>query len=437
MTTRTLHSGEPVTAPSHPPFKPGRRRVGPLRLLWAGQTVSLLGDQMTMLALPLAALAVGASPAQVAVLVGATHAPFLLFGLPAGVWVARFGLRRSMLFADVVRACALISVPIAAWVGTVTYVQLLLAAGAMGCGSVIFLVAYQSLTPLLVDDPGSLRSANKRLTASEALALVGGPALAGLLIGAVGAMRTLAIDAMSYLVSVGTLAALDAPTDGPRKPLPGTKLRTEVRAGLRYVQRSPELRAVMWSSVVFNFGMAGYEALLVVFAVSHLGLSPAVLGLAVGIGGAGVPIGLLLSGPVERRTGTGGVLIISGALSAAGLLIAASAGGEFSAVTIAAGTFVTAVGGGAWGLTALTTRQILSRPDMRSMTTAVHRWATYGVMPLGALGGGLCASLLGPRPAILLVATLAQFTVLPLLRSPLRTLRTLTSSDLAGSRDAA
>lgn len=349
----------------------------------------------------------GASPAQVALLVGTTHAPFLLFGLPAGVWVARFGLRRSMLFADAVRTAALISVPLAAWIGRVSYAQLLLAGVAMGCGSVLFLVAYQSLTPLLVDDPDSLRSANTRLAGSEALALVGGPALAGLLIATFGAIRTLAIDAMSYLVSVGTLAALHAPQDRPRKPLPGASLRTEVGTGLRYVQGSPELRAVLWSSVLFNFGMAGYQALLVIFAVTHLALSPGVLGLAVGLGGAGVPIGLLLSGPLERRAGTGRVLVVSGALSAAGLLIASLAGGDHSALILSLGTFVTAVGGGAWGLTALTTRQLLSRPDMRSMTTAVHRWATYGVMPLGAVFGGLCASLLGPRLAIVLVAALA------------------------------
>ena len=92
---------------------------------------------------------------------------------------------------------------------------------------------------------------------------------------------------------------------------------------------------------------------------------------------------------------------------------------------IAGGTFVTAVGGGAWGPTALTTRQLLSRPDMRAMTAAVHRWATYGVMPLGALAGGLGASLLGPGPAIESLAALAQLTIVPLLWSPLRTLRTL------------
>ncbi len=421
-TDRPITEGATLTRPPAPDSRHGRG----LRLLWAGQSTSLLGDQITVLALPLAALASGASTLQVAVLVGAIHAPFLLLGLPAGVWVSRLGLRRSMLLSDVLRAAALISVPVAAVIGAVSYVHLIVVAVAIGCGSVTFLVAYQSLTPLLVADHRLLRSANTRLTASEALALVGGPALAGLLVGAVGPVRALAVDAVTYAASVGTLAAMRVPADRPRGRSRNTSLRAEVRTGVRYVLASPPLRALLWSSVLFNMGLAGYEALLVVFAVSHLGLSPAVLGLALGVGGVGVPIGLLLSGPVERRLGTGAVLIISGGLSGAGLLVVGTASGDLSAAVIAAGTFITAVGGGAWGLTALTTRQTLSRPDMRAMTTAVHRWATYGVLPVGALAAGLAATLLGPRPAILLAGAAAQLCVLPLLRSPLHRLRTLT-----------
>src|SRR5450755_1994001 len=161
-------------ARTSPPRGRGRRA---LRLLWAGQSVSLLGDQVTVLALPLAALTGGASVAQVAVLVGATRAPFLLLGLPAGVWVSRVGLRRSMLLADLLRAVALLSLPVAAAFGAMSYLLLLAVAVALGCGSVMFQVAYQSLTPLLVEDIGLLRSANTRLTASEALAVIGGPAL--------------------------------------------------------------------------------------------------------------------------------------------------------------------------------------------------------------------------------------------------------------------
>jgi len=402
-----------------------RGRTGrAISLLWLGQSVSLLGDRVTVLALPLTALAAGASVAQIATLVGAIGAPFLVLGLPAGVWVSRMGLRRSMLMADVLRAGSLASLPVGAVLGTVSYAHLLIMAVVLGCGSVIFQVAYQSLTPHLVDNADQLRSANTRLTASEALALTGGPALAGLLIGAVGAVRALTLDAASFLVSAGTLVVLRAPTDQPvRKKLP---MYAEVRAGFRYVLDNPPLRAVLWSSVLFNAGLAGYEALLVVFAVEHLGLSPMTLGLAIGVGGAGVPIGLLMSGPVQRRLGVGPVLVLSGALSGAGLLVAGTATGGLSATLIASGTFVTAVGGGAWGLTALTTRQALSRPDMRAMVTAVHRWATYGVLPLGALAAGLAASLLGLRPAIFLAGAIAQLCVVPLLRAPVRKLHTLT-----------
>ncbi len=413
----------PVTAPAprkSSPGHPGRA----LRLLWAGQSVSMLGDQVTLLALPLAALSGGASVAQVAVLVGATRAPFLLLGLPAGVWVSRVGLRRSMLLADLLRAVALLSLPTAAAAGVISYLLLLAVAVAVGCGSVLFQVAYQSLTPLLVEDIDLLRSANTRLTASEALAVIAGPALAGVLAGAVGAIRALAVDAASYLVSAGTLTALRAPADRPARSR--ISMRAEIHAGMRYVLGSAPLRALLWSSMLFNAGVAGYEALLVVFAIQHLGLSPAVLGLAVGTGGAGVPIGLLLSGPAQRRLGVGPVLILSAALSGAGLLIAGTAAGRLSAALIGAGTFITAVGGGAWGLTALTTRQTLSLPDMRAMTTAVFRWATYGVLPVGSVLAGLTASLLGPRPAILLAGAVSQLCVVPLLQPPLRKLRTLT-----------
>jgi hypothetical protein len=405
--------------------RPGRRGDSrrALRLLWTGQSVSLLGDQVTLLALPLAALASGASVSQVAVLVSATRAPFLLIGLPAGVWVSRIGLRRSMLLADLLRAIALASIPITAAFGRLPYVLLLGVAAVLGCGTVLFQVAYQSLTPLLVEDIELLRSANTRLTASEALAQIGGPALAGVVASAVGAARALAVDAASYLVSAGTLAALRAPADRPARD--ERSMHSEIRGGLRYVLAAAPLRGLLWSSMLFNFGVAGYEALLVVFAVRHLGLSPAILGLVIGIGGSGVPLGLLLSGPAERRLGVGRVLILSAGFSAAGLLVVGTAGGALSAAVIGAGTFITAVGGGAWGLTALTTRQTLSQPEMRAMTTAVFRWATYGVLPLGALLAGLTASLTGPRPAILLAGGIGQLCVLPLLRSPVRTLRTL------------
>jgi predicted MFS family arabinose efflux permease len=418
--TRKAHSPTSTASES-----PGYGRPS-LPLLWAGQSVSLVGNQVTVLALPMVALAIGASVAQVALLVAATQAPFLLLGLPAGVWVRRIGLRRSMVLADLIRAAALVSLPVVAVTTTLTYRQLVLVAIVSGCGSVMFQVAYQSLTPLLVRDGDQLRTANTWLTASEALALIAGPAFAGLLTATVGALHALAVDAASYLTSAGTLLALRAPGDQPQPKV--MSLRAEISGGLRYVMSNPPLRAMLQSSVLFNMGVAGYEALLVVFAIQHLGLSPAALGLAVGVGGAGVPLGLLVARSAERRVGVGPILMISGALSGAGLLVTGLAADPFSAPVIGLGTFITAVGGGAWGLTALTTRQTLSSSDMLPIATAVYRWATYGALPLGATAAGLAASLLGPRPAMLLAGAIGQLCVLPLLRPKVRRLRTLSSA---------
>lgn len=405
--------------------RPAWRRA--VRLLWVGQSVSLFGDQITLLALPLTAIALGAGTVRVAVLAATATAPFILLGLPAGVWVARFGLRRSMVCADVVRGLALLSLPLAAWGGWLRFPQLLAVAVVLGCAIVFFQVSYQSLTPVLVEEPDQLRAANTRLQASESLAQIAGPALGGVLVGVLGAVRALSVDAASYAVSVATLAALRAPEDRPVRA-PGS-IAAQVRAGVRFVRGERALRGLLSSSVLFNFGFAGYQALLVVFAVRTLGLHPSTLGLALGLGGLGVPLGLLLSGPVERHFGMPLVLVTSGALSAAGLLVTGVAAGPAAAVVIGVGSFVTALGGGAWGVAALTTRQRLSAGDRRAMTTAVFRWATYSVLPLGALLAGLVASALGVRVAVLVFGAIAQLCVMPLLRAPLPDFRDEPRSD--------
>jgi Transmembrane secretion effector len=394
-----------------------------LRLLWAGQGVSLLGDQITLLALPLLALAMGASVGHVAALAVAGRAPFLVLTLPAGVWVRRLGLRRSMLAADVLRSAALASVPLAAVLGGLGYAQLVVVSLLLGTGATLFQVAYQSLTPLLTTNPRRLRRANGVMTGMEAVALTGGPALAGALVALLGAARAVWGDAASYVVSALTLARMRVPGDVPVQPR--STLRREVAGGIRYVLTEPVLRAILWSSVLYNLGAAGYEALLVVFAVGDLGLSPAMLGVVVGLGGLGVPLGILASGPVERALGVGPVLLLSGTLSGTGVVVATLACGATATYVLAGGTFVTALGGGAWGLTALTARQTLSQPQMRSMTTAVHRWATYGAYPLGAALAGALAVSMSTTVAIRIVAVVAQLAALPLLSRPVRRTRAL------------
>jgi hypothetical protein len=173
----------------------------------------------------------------------------------AGVWVARFGLRRAMLAADIVRGTAIAALPV---FGAAGYPRLLTVAVVVGIATVPFQLAYQSVVPALV--PAEfVPAANRRLTLAESVAGLLGPAAAGLLVGAV---RALYADAASYLVSVATLAGV---RDGHASARPDGGGVRQVTAGWRYVLASPPLRALMWASALFNAGFAGYEALRTVF----------------------------------------------------------------------------------------------------------------------------------------------------------------------------
>lgn len=416
----------------HPP-QADRRRWADFRLLWGGQSMSLVGDQVFLLAVPLAAIQVlNASTMQVAALAAVAKVPFLLIGLPAGVWVARIGLRRTMIGADLVRGLAVLSLPVAASGGALSTPHLLLVALLAGTAMVFFQVAYQSYPPLLISDDRRLHDANARLSLSESMALLTGPALAGALIGAVGAVRALLMDAASYLFSVLTLVTIrhreEPDTGRTRRPL-----RTEIAAGLRYVATHPILRPIMICGAVYNLGLAMYEALLVVFAVRHLHVTAWQLGLAVAVGGIGFPLGSLIARWLAERVGMGRSLVLAGVPSVLGLAIGASAYGHLSMPLLAAGTFVNGVGQGVFAVNALTIRHLTTPPEMTTLATAVHRTVTWGSLPVGSAVAGVVGTAFGLRAAMLTAAGTATLCMIPLFARPLRRARTLVRTAAAPS----
>jgi MFS family permease len=415
-----------------------RRSRADFRLLWGGQSVSLLGDQVFLLALPLAALqGLHASTMQVAALAALAKAPFLLIGLPAGVWVARLGLRRAMMGADVVRGLAVLSVPIAAWVGALTLLHLLLVAVVTGAGMVFFQVAYQSYPPRLIGDDQRLHAANTRLSFSESTAQLVGPGLAGVVISAFGAVRALLTDSVSYLASVLTLAAIRHREQPPVTPAPRRPLWNEVGSGLRYVAAHPVLRPIMVCGAVYNLGVAMYDSLLAMFAIRHLHLVPWVLGVALAVGGVGFPLGSLVARWLADRFGIGPSLILAGVPSVLGLLIGASAYGRLSVALIAAGAFVNGIGQGAFAVNALTARHLSTPPEMTTLATAVHRTVTWGVLPIGATIAGLVGTVFGLRTAMLTAAGTAVLCMIPLLSRSMRHTRRLSRTTTATSPTSA
>jgi MFS family permease len=181
------------------------------RRLWAGQTVSVLGTQVTYLALPLVAINVlAATTFQVGLIETAAFAPFLLVGLPAGAWVDRMRRRPVMIATDLARGALLATIPLAAALHALTLLQIYAVALLTGVATVFFDIAYQSYLPALVGRDG-LVEGNAKLQASESIAQVGGPSLAGFLIQAITGALAILVDAGSYVVSAASIASIRKP----------------------------------------------------------------------------------------------------------------------------------------------------------------------------------------------------------------------------------
>ena len=411
-----------------PPKGSGYRRSWrDFRLLWGGQSVSLVGDQVFLLALPLAALVeLHASTFEIAALAALAKLPFLVIGLPAGVWVARLGMRRSMLGADVVRALTVLSLPVAVSFGVLTRPHLLLVALVTGIAMVFFQVAYQSYPPMLIIDDRQLHAANTRLSFSESTALLVGPGLAGFVISALGAVRALFADAASYVFSVLTLLAIRHREPVSVVPEVRRSMWQEVGDGLRFVANQPVLRPIMVGGAIYNVGLAMYESLIAVFAVQELRMDPWMLGVALALGGAGFPLGSLFARRLADRFGIGPSLIIAGVPSVLGLVISAGAYGRLSVPLLAAGTLINGVGQGSFAVNALTIRHLVTPLDLATRATAVHRFVTWGVLPVGAVIAGIVGTVFGLRVAMLTAAGTATLCMIPLFGRPLRQTRRLT-----------
>jgi MFS family permease len=176
----------------------------------------------------------------------------------------------------------------------------------------------------------------------------------------------------------------------------------------------------MWAGACYNLGSSMYDALIVIFAVQHLHMSPTQLGAVIGLGSIGFPIGSALSKYANARWGLGRSLIWAAFPSVAGLPIAALAAGSHPWIPLAAGTLLVGLGQGCFAVNAITLRQLNSAPAMRAQATSVHRFLSWGALPVGALIAGVLGQTLGLRAAMLASGIVACSCFIPLFRSPLR-----------------
>jgi len=415
-----------------------RRLIPPLvfdapdfRRLWLGQTISVFGDQVTQLGLPLVAvLTLGADASQMGLLTAVGLLPNLLFSLPAGVWLDRVrSRRRLMIAADFGRAVLIGSIPLAYALGGLSMAQLYLVGFLSGSLAVLFDLSWNTLF-VTVTRRERYVEAMALLNGSRSLASVGGPTIGGLLVQAVGAPLALLVDAVSFLGSVFFLRRIQSP-EPPVETEEGS-IRDRLLAGLAFVLGDHLMRPTLLSAATINLFTFASSALFILYATTLLGVSPGALGLALGTGAVGAVVGAIFASQIGRRIGMGPALAMGLIIFPVSLLLIPIAGPEMPMPLILALLFGSEFGAG-FGVMILDINAgaiITARtPDrLRARAGGAFRFVNYGVRPIGALIGGVLGTALGVREAILVTTIAACGGVLFLIGSPVLRLRDLPES---------
>ena len=394
------------------------------RKLWAAQTVSAFGARITREGLPIMAVTtLGASAATLGVLAAVASGAALAAALATGGLIDRHRRRPLLIGADLLRAAVLITIPISAGLGVLTVPQVLAAAALVAAASVVFDIASHSYLPSIIGK-AELVEGNSRLAATESVAEVGGPALAGLLFQWLSAPIAVAANAVTYLVSAGFLATIRNPEAAPAESPPDHWTR-DVTQGFRLAWSDPHMRPLLLMTAAQGLFGGVFSALYVLFAVRTLGLTPAMLGLAIGAGGVGALAGAVIAPRLSHRLGQGRAIIVAIAGAALAVLItpfapAAPVAGLAALIVSQVIGDAFAVAGGV--LTASLRQTLMPQAVLGRVAGAFH--ASAGAMSvIGALGGGLLGQAIGPRAALLIAALGFLIPALIAVLSPLRDLR--------------
>jgi predicted MFS family arabinose efflux permease len=393
--------------------------------LWAGQSISEFGSQISQLAIPwLAAVGLHASPFMFSLLGVFGFLPFILFALPAGVWVDRLRRRPILIVGDGARAVLLAAVPVLWAFGALRLWELLVIQFLVGIFTVFFDVAYQSYLPSLVERD-QLVDGNAKLQVTVSTAQVAGPGLSGVLIAAITAPYAIALDVATFVVSTLFMLRIRRPETLPQ-PEPGgarPKMWPELKEGLAYVVRHPYLRPIAACTGSSNFfGMISFTIFLL-YAVRVLHMSSFTVGLVFALFGVGAIFGSLAANRVQSAIGVGPAILGPAVVFSLTAFAFPLAPKSFPVPVLALGTLLFGYAGVAYNITQVSLRQAITPERLLGRMNASMRWIVWGTIPLGQLAGGAIASAATLRTALWVGAIGSAFTFLPILLSPVRGIR--------------
>ncbi len=400
------------------------------RQLWMGDAVGQVGVQLVGLAMPIMAVRLlRADEFQMGLLGTFELLAFLVVGLPAGAWVDRWRKKRVIIAGDLIRGAALLTLPAAWLLDSLSMTQVYVVALVVGTATVFFDVAHQSYLPDLVP-ARQIGEGNAKLMALQSTASIAGPAVGATLIRLVGAPLTIGATAVSMAASVAFVSRIrhteEVASRDARRPL-----RTEIWEGLSFVFKQPLLRRIVLCTTLSNFFAAVNSVLLVLFVIRDLHLTEATLGLVFSVGSVGGLMAALTVTRFSRVIGEGRTIPLMALLAAPFAALTPLATQLPAVPSLAVGAFGVSFAAVGYNVIQVSFRQrMCPRPLLGRMNASI-RFLVWGSMPIGAFIGGVLGREIGVVPTLWLVGGGFLVAGLTVLFSPLSRMR-----DLPGHLDA-
>lgn len=396
-----------------------------------GETISQLGSQITLFALPLAAvLVLNANGGQIGLLKTLFTLPYFILPLAVGVLLDRRPRRPAMMLANAGRMLLVLSIPVLAALKFLTMTQLYVVALLGGALSVVFDLAYSSFLPTLIGRK-RLGEANSFLQTGYSAAFLAGPGVAGLLVGWLGAATTLVADAVSYLLSLLNIGALRFREPPPAMSQTRRRPFAEAKEGLVAVFRIAPIRQITLHSLIFNTSVQLIEVAFVVYALNVVNLGPTLFGAVVTIGGVGGLAGALLGAKLAKRLGYGPATVVAAiAESLIFILLPMVHGSRPALVAMFGGTFAVAgAGTGIASVLVATIRQSYTPDRMMARVGAGFRMVNSAAIPLGSAIAGALVTAIGIRPTLWVAPIGLVASLAPLVFTSFRRIRKLPELD--------
>ena len=401
---------------------------------WVGQSVSMLGNQFTLLALPIAAaVTLHANAAQMGLLGAMRFGPGILFGLPAGVWLDRNRRKPILVASQAVSAIALATIPAAALLHHLTIGQLYVVAFVAGAAATMQVIAVPAIVPALAGRD-RLVQANTRIQSSFTVSNLVGPGLAGAAVQAFTAPLAIAADAASFVVG-----AIMTAWTGMNEVLPppsGRRTFADAVEGQVWMWRQPLVRAITLTILINNAGGNVIFAVYVLYFVTRVGITPAQLGLIFAVVGASALLGAQLARPLLARERLGLVMV-----GGASLVVLGQTGALVAAYSPPRAAFPILIAFGAllgsglmiYNINQQAIRQAVT-PDRLLGRTQSGVFVLVAVASVvGSLLGGEIGQSVSLRAALAVGVALNLISVVPTIFSQLRKLRTVPAAVLEPS----